>query len=469
MAVHEQPAPARSAFQPAPTLLQPDAAHAAAPAAPAAVGVSGAVAPQAPRIELDSSVFSHMADVLTVGGVPVASTAGPAAGQVTAPTTAPVAAPVAAAQVGGQVATQVGATPTNAPAPPTVAAYGATLDTQLDASIQQNRTTRTALDAERHVGLATADATETGLNGSRQQLLDQLNQRSGVFDHDIAAIDAQLGNQTPQHPTPAQAALIAQRAQLLASRNKYSDQQTSLSRWHDRNEINDINTQLANTSLTPEQRTALLTHKRTLATGLLSTVKHYEQFDDRWGSTTYGPNRHFSSMTDGGCGPTALADIMDFRDQEDPEGRHSRGEHDPYTPRVMANYASTHGRIRGQGTDGGQMMGDLAGSFPGVRGNSLGDGDNLRATNESLNNGIPVLFSGHHLNGTQANGRAAREYGAHFMVLNGISADGNTYNVQDGGRNQAANIHTMSAAQVGNVGNLYNLQDAPHPAARPNS
>jgi hypothetical protein len=452
VAIHQQAEQPRSAFQPIERLLHPEV-HAAA--TPATSGVSGVTAPQqAPRLNIDPSVFGHMSDFLTLGGVPVASTTGPANGQVTAPVTTPA---------GPQTAT-TGEAQANAPAPPTVAAYGATLDTQLASAIMANRRTRATLDQERTSGAATADATETGLNTNRQALLDQLNQRSGVFDQSIAAIDAQLGGTTPRRPTPVQQELINQRAQLLTNRNRFADQQTTLSRWHDRNEINNINTQLADTTLTAEQRTALLANKRTLATGLLSTVKHYEQFDPQWGGNTYGPDSRYSTMREGGCGPTALADIMDFHDQEDPEGRHSQGEHDPYDPMVMARYASRHGRVLGNGTAGQTMMGDLNGSFPQVRGNALGSG-NPTAARESLDNGIPVLFSGSNLHGTMANGQDTR-YGAHYMVLSGVSADGQTYNVTDGGRNSTRNIRTMSRGQVDDVGNMFNIQSA-HPRVAP--
>ncbi len=457
MAAHQQEQP-RSAFSFLDNILRPQANHAAAGQTPAVV--AGAQS-QVPRLNVDTSIFSHMADTLSLNGRPVTPTTpqhtqpGPtieAANQANAvrdavantriPTVEAAAAQDAAARLN-----------------PTVASYGNILDRRLDESIAANRTTRATLDTERQTGAATATATETGLNEDRQELLDSLNQRSGVFDHDIAAIDAQLGGKIPKNPTPAQQALINQRTALMTNRNKYSDQQTALQRWSDRNEINDINAQLADPATTAAQRTALTAQKRELATGLLSTVKHYEQFDPRWGDQVYGPNRTYSTMREGGCAPTALADLMDFHDQEDPEGQHSRGVQDPYTPMAMARYASNHGRVKGQGTYGVTMMNDLQGSFPQVRGNQIGTGDS-DAAREQLDNGIPVLFSGSNLRGNMANGQTTT-YGAHYMVLSGVSESGNTFNVTDGGRNSTRNIRTMSAGQVDAAGNMFTVERAP--------
>jgi hypothetical protein len=45
-------------------------------------------------------------------------------------------------------------------------------------------------------------------------------------------------------------------------------------------------------------------------------------------------------------------------------------------------------------------------------------------------------------------GQKTRPYGGHFMVLVGVSDDGKTFQVNDGGRNVNANIHTITADQL---------------------
>lgn len=408
--------------------------------APAAAAAQGAQAPApgaSPRIEVDPSIFNYMADAPTVNGVPVTTSATPAT-----------------RAVPGGAAAAAGATGEQAEAPPSVADYGATVDRQLIASIVENRVTRSNLDTARQTNGENAGELQEQLNGDRGTLLGQLTQRSGVFNQDIAAIDQQLGGRIPRNPTAEQQQLIARREQLVTERDRFKDQQTSLQRWSDRNEINDINTQLQDQSLTQEQRTELLERKRTLATGLLSTVHLYQQFDPRWGDTTYGRGRGFTNMTDAGCGPTSLAMAMDFQDQEDPEGRHSRGEHDYYTPRRMADYAENHGRVRGSGTAGAVMMGDLNGSFANVQGNTL----NGRAgATESLNNGIPVVIVGRNIGGSNADGDAVPAYGGHFMVLSGVSEDGQNFQVHDGGRRRERAISSMTRQQLGAAYGMWNV------------
>ena len=348
--------------------------------------------------------------------------------------------------------------------PPTVAAYGSGLDAQLDASIAANRATRKTLDTQKAEKSADADTTQGTLDDSRHQLLDSLKERSGVFDHDIAAINAQLGDKIPKNPTPEQAKLLAERAKLQASKDKYAPQQTALQRWDDRNSINDINTQLQDPALDAKTRTELLAKKKTLATGLLSTTHLYQQFDERWGSSVYGKDKSYTSMTEAGCGPTSLAMLLDFHDQEDPEGLHAQGKKDPITPRMVADYATNHGRVKGNGTDGDKMMADLHGSMPNVTGNKL---DDRAAAAESLHNGIPVMFLGHNIVGQTGNvipnkdPKAAKEYEkskaykGHFMVLNGVNDDDTNFSVLDGGRNKSRNMQSITSRQLNGHGDGY--------------
>ena len=378
------------------------------------------------------SVFGHFTDVLTAGG------------QVfpfkTEPKTPQVGPTLEAARTGHLAGPPAGA----AHHTPSVAEYRSGVDAHLDTEIKANRTTRAGLDKDRAAHLPTVGDTEHQLNGDRQHLLDELNERSGVYNHDIHDINAKLGDKLPKNLTPEQKALVAQRTSLTQERDKYKDQQTALQRWHDRREINSINERLKDPKLDPKVKQQLLAEKKKLATGLLSTTKHYEQFDPRWGDTVYGKDRSYTTMTEAGCGPTGLAMMMDFRDQEDPEGQHSRGVQDPYTPRKMANYATNHGRVKGSGTDGTQMMGDLSGSFPGFEGHTV---SNRAEATESLHNGVPVMFLGHDVHGTRADGEDTK-YGGHYMLLNGVSDDNKTFQVNDGGRNSNRNIRSMSARQL---------------------
>lgn len=328
-------------------------------------------------------------------------------------------------------------------------------DANLDAAIAKNFATRAKLDKEHHDKADTAADTEKTLNTDRKELLSSLKERSGVLDTEIKGIQTQLGTEPIKKPTPEQAALIAQRDALVKEKAKYAPQQTALQRWTDRNEINDINTKIKNPDLDAKERKTLLDRKKELATGLLSTTTEYEQFDARWGSTVYGNSykgQKNSTMTEGGCGPTSLAMLLDFKDQEDPEGNYAQGHKNTITPRTAADYATNHGRAFRNGTDGTKMMAELEQGFPGKQGKQLTD---RAAAMEALKNGQPVMFLGHNISGTKADGKAANPYGGHFMVLNGVSDDGKNYEVLDGGRNEQRDFASISSKQLDNGADGY--------------
>lgn len=337
---------------------------------------------------------------------------------------------------------------------PTLAEYGSKFDAEINTQILGNRTTRAALDKAEKEKSPTAGATETKLDGDREALLERLTERSGVYNESIEAINAKLPEKLGKTLTPEQKALVDQRTKLEKDRDKFSDQQTALQRWSDRNEINDINEQLKNPNLDAKAKAELLADKKELATGLLSTTKSFQQFDPRWGSTIYGKDRSYSNMTEAGCGPTALAMMLDFWDQEDPEGQHSRGVKEPYTPRTAADYATNHGRVKGSGTSGDVMINDVGVGFPGFEGHKIA---NRAGAAEQLHNGIPVMFLGHDITGKGADGKNVRPYGGHFMLLNGVSDDNKTFDVHDGGRNNSKNIHSISDQQLNKADGYWTL------------
>ena len=327
---------------------------------------------------------------------------------------------------------------------PTLDDYRDHGDTDIDEQIRYNRELRGLIDKGGPIKPEITKAETDRLHEGREDLLGDLKERSGTYDGQIAALSEKLPEELPKNLTPEQQELVKQRTALETEKNKYSDQQTALQRWHDRNEINSINEKLKDPTLAEADKQKLLDSKKTLATGLLSTTQSYEQFDPRWGSTVYGKDKSYTNMTEAGCGPTSLAMMMDFADQEDPEGRHSRGEKDPYTPRKMADYATHHGRVKGSGTSGDTMMGDLSKSYPGFTGQSVGK---LANAVESLNNGVPVMFLGHDVHGTRKDGTDTK-YGGHYMMLNGVSDDGKKFDVLDGGRNKNKNIRSISDKQL---------------------
>ena len=122
--------------------------------------------------------------------------------------------------------------------------------------------------------------------------------------------------------------------------------------------------------------------------------------------------------------------MMDFRDQEDPRASTRAGARSLHAAQD-GRLRHRHGRVKGSGTDGATMMGDLAASFPGFAGNTL---NNRANATKSLRDGIPVAFLGHNITGAGADGDDVTPYKGHYMLLNGVSDDGNTFNVHDGGQ-----------------------------------
>ncbi len=343
--------------------------------------------------------------------------------------------------------------------PPTIGDYQTSLDQGIDSLIASNRKERIELDKEVTAGAANRDQTAHDLDASREQLLRELTERTDAYNKQINPLEARVGKigetTTPEQGAEQDAALD-QLSVLTKERDEYKDQQKALQRWHDRRQINSINEQLKDPKLDPKTREQLLARKKTLATGLLSTVQRYEQFDPRWGSSVYGPDSSYTNMTDAGCGPTGLADLLDFADQEDPEGKHSRGIRDPYTPRKVADYATTHGRLKDHGTDGAAMMRDLGVGFPGYSGKTI---DGMTGAAEQLHNGVPVLFLGSKMmTGQGAEGQVKPYEDGHFMVLSGVNDDDTDFQVKDGGRNEKRNIHSMTSTQLaGHAGGYWSV------------
>jgi hypothetical protein len=369
--------------------------------------------------------------------------------------TGPAATPTAAADAQAKTDVQATAEPNATPVPAGAkeAMSLANQDSAIDAAIETNRCTRSLLDEQKKSDTEAAGATEKQLNSDRRQLLSLLNERNRSIDESIQEIDTKLGNKTPKNPTPEEQELLERRAQLVKDKAKYKNQHTTLSRWENRNEINEINQKLKDPELDPAEKTRLGEKKKQLAESMLSTTTEYEQWDSKWGNTVYGKDKSYTTMREAGCGPTSLAMLLDAKDQEDPEGNFAAGDqHKKINPRTVADYSTHHGRVKGSGTSGDVMMNDLEKGFPGKKGRKL---KNLEEVRAALRDGKPVLFLGHNMGGTKNNGKAAKAYKGHFMVLNGVSEDGKNFDVLDGGRSDASEIASVSSKQLQSGGAGY--------------
>ncbi|HXN50533.1 MAG TPA: C39 family peptidase [Candidatus Acidoferrum sp.] len=164
-----------------------------------------------------------------------------------------------------------------------------------------------------------------------------------------------------------------------------------------------------------------------LATGLLRVLReeekdrevlhNYKQYDDRWGKLTYGNGPGFSTIGEGGCGPTSLAIILQYLMNN---GSRPRNACIGISPAETARYAATHGRLAGAGTDGDAMVRGIGQNWPGFTGSKV----SLQAAASLLREGKLILFSSHGSRGYTDSkllqGEPNISYPHHFMVLSGV-------------------------------------------------
>ncbi len=164
-----------------------------------------------------------------------------------------------------------------------------------------------------------------------------------------------------------------------------------------------------------------------LATGLMRVLReeerrrgvlhNFKQFDDRWGSLVYGNGPGFSTIKEGGCGPTSLAIILQNLMNN---GSRPRNACMGISPIETARYAATHGRVLGGGTVGDTMVRGIASQWPGFGGSKV----SLVQASGLLREGKLILFSSHGSNGYSdaklLEGEPDIDYAHHFMVLAGI-------------------------------------------------
>jgi hypothetical protein len=176
-----------------------------------------------------------------------------------------------------------------------------------------------------------------------------------------------------------------------------------------------------------------------------------DQGDPRWGRLPYGRGSNCSPVSEGGCGPTSLAIVLNFLAAEDPEGIATLGTGQIITPVETVPYAEQHGRVCGSGTMPATMVGDLAEHFPSFRGRRVAQDEVV----DELRSGNLVIYHGRNFAGRTRTGARAKTYQGHILVLGGVDASGTTFNVLDPGRKDATDVETMSISELGQVMGFY--------------
>jgi hypothetical protein len=332
-----------------------------------------------------------------------------------------------------------------------------TIDTEGEANLRL----RAQLDALQQSG-PEREELEQALDGGRAHLLDALEERVTLLDEEIASLNTRIGpNPTSSADHPELDALGQELAQREAELRRHLQQLRPLRRWQIRRQIGSIEEQIAQidaelSTLPPtcdpgdptgelllERRAELEQRKVALAARLTGDATEYEQWDARWGAERYGNSPACTSIGEAGCGPTSLAIVMNYLYQEDPESLAASGNFEIVQPPETAEYAADHGRVCNSGTAGDTMISNLPTGFPGFSGRRI----TLDQSVDQLRSGNLVIFLCKNCVGNNRSG-GTKSYGGHFMVLNGVDAAGQSFNVLDPGANEASDIQTISRQEL---------------------
>jgi hypothetical protein len=169
----------------------------------------------------------------------------------------------------------------------------------------------------------------------------------------------------------------------------------------------------------------------------------YMQSGGTWGNTKYGSTNPawkdvpWTTMAYAGCGPTALANVLDYLIRLFA----ASGTVSSVTPLQTMAYASKYGRAAGpdksgdvvpQGTSGDVMLANVGKYWPGFAGEAVGGGPARQAGVDLairwLRMGTPLIFlaSGNVTTWKYDVGGRKQEHkwtGGHFMVLIGVESN----------------------------------------------
>ncbi|PMP87887.1 MAG: hypothetical protein C0183_01635 [Roseiflexus castenholzii] len=331
------------------------------------------------------------------------------------------------------------------------------LERQINVAAQENRDLRTRLDSLQQPG-PDRERLQHDLDQGRLRLLNLLEERLRLLEEEIESLQDRTGpNPACSAEHPEMTDLGNQLNERIQQMQRTQQQIAPLRRWHMRYQIGQINEQIAAidaelatlpqvcdsgdpvSMLLHERRAELEQQRNNLAAALTGSAHEYEQFDRRWGAQRYGNSPDCTNIAQAGCGPTSLAIVLNYLYQEDPESLASGGQIEIVTPPQTATYAATHGRICNNGTAGDTMVTNVHTGFPGFRGRRI----SLDRAVDLLRSGNLVIFLCRGCTGQNRRG-GDKSYGGHYMVLNGVNADGSVFNVLDPGANEASDILTIT-------------------------
>jgi len=182
----------------------------------------------------------------------------------------------------------------------------------------------------------------------------------------------------------------------------------------------------------------------------------YRQGGDGWGDLTYGSTnpawKHvkWTTMGEAGCGPTSLADALDYLDRLSTAASRGPVSYAGITPKDTMDYTSRYGRAADNngipaGTSGAIMMSNISRYWPDYSGRAVTSLDEAKIL---LRHDLPVIFLAKNTTVWKYDRNGTKQeitFPGHFMVVLGYEGGGSTFWISDPSRFKARFI---SAAEL---------------------
>ena len=167
----------------------------------------------------------------------------------------------------------------------------------------------------------------------------------------------------------------------------------------------------------------------------------YQQGGGTWGHMKYGSmkpawkNVKWTNMAQAGCGPTSLAEVLDYLDRLSPSAPRGPVSYVGITPKETMDYASRYGRSADKkglpaGTSGKIMMDNISRWWPDFKArtvNGLSDAKRLLRSYQPIvflaKNTVTWKYTRH--------GKRQHTWPGHFMVVLGYEGNGDPFWISD--------------------------------------
>jgi Peptidase_C39 like family len=174
----------------------------------------------------------------------------------------------------------------------------------------------------------------------------------------------------------------------------------------------------------------------------------YRQGGGTWGNLTYGSmnpawkNVKWTTMGEAGCGPTSLADVLDYLDRISPTAPRGPMSYAGITPKNTMDYTSRYGRAADdkgvpQGTSGKIMVDNISRFWPEYSGRAVAS---LEEAKILLRSHHPIVFLAKNTVTWKYDSKGNKNqitWPGHFMVVLGYEGNGDPFWISDPSRFQS--------------------------------